>query len=156
MGNKIKRDAIPQPSGNNPWTGSDGRAAYNALANNANAVQNATGATTAGPDIVTGGVSFVPKISGKVLMLWSSCGATSNATTAVTFLPAIGGITGPGIIAGSAGDAASFEANGAGSFIFSGLTVGTPVTAQVSFTSAAGTYNPAAGGGSISLIELPA
>jgi hypothetical protein len=165
MTQKIRRQSLPQPGGGNPHTGASGNAAFNALSNHAFASQNAIGATTAGPDIVTGGVAFTPKVSGRVLFMWSSSGAVANATVQTTFAPSMNlasaptvpVVSGPTYVSGANPNGTGTEvAGGSATFTLAGLVVGTAYVATVPFTAVGGTgYNPTAGAGSITVVELP-
>lgn len=157
MGSKNQRLSVPQP-GNPPSPAAvNGGKAFTALSNHAQAIQNATGGTgtaTAG-SLYSGGLAFTPKVSGKVLVMWSAAGAGSNITANATFTPSIGSFTGPAESSGvGAATAAGGPITAGGQFIASGLAVGVPVTANIAYASNNGFTQ--ASQGSLVLIELPA
>lgn len=104
--------------------------------------------------ILTTPLAFTPRISGKVLFVWTVSGPADAANRQVAFVATIGALVAPNCDS-SPGNGGTHTVLGAGSAILSGLAVGVPVTANVAWTSDAGTWHPSDGHGSISVIELP-
>jgi len=148
---------VPQP-GNQPPPGvAQGGKAFEALSNHAFQEQlSITGSATAGTMYGALGVPFVPKVSGKVLCIWSTTGTGVNATGGATFTPNVGSFTGPVMSAQvGGGTAGGGTIQAMGCFIATGLTVGSPARLNVAYASASGYTPDATGQGSILAIELP-
>lgn len=160
MSARIRRLAAPASGGYLPvpGTNSSGTAAFTALANNINAEAPLSAAAGASGNILATAITFIPKVSGKMLISWSSSGNCSTSATSVAFTLNIEqtstGVAYPAIQAGAGGDA-GFTAQAASTVIASGWTVGTPLTINVAWAAIAGIYGPLPHSGGITVIELP-